>query len=172
MFVSLLLLVPAIALVPSASRSRGAATLRDSVDVSEYGLTLEDLQTPIPQEALDLLATGYDSTTRTESSLGSQGVAAWTETADEIEAVMTISGLRGQPIAALTVEATETSLYITGWGRLLWGCALKGVIDLPTLSFDIIDGPGMIPEISVKAKKLGPARWGGFIDSIGEESLI
>ena len=81
----------------SSSTSRSPV----SIDVSDLGLTMEDLEKPIPSDLLGdfrVTTSGYQSTSRIESN-NDEG-CMWEESSDAIEAALSIEGLRGQPVAA------------------------------------------------------------------------
>jgi len=111
---------------------------------------------------------GYESTLRSSTDQG----AAWSESADVVEVTLTILAMRGQPAAAMAIEATATSLTVTAWGRAIWTCVLRGTIDPNTASMIAEDGMGSLPILQFSARKAPAVWWGGFIKSIGEDSLI
>ena len=91
----------------------------------------------------------------------------------EVEATLTISGLRGQPAMSFAVEFTETTATLTAFGRQVWSCVLRGTIDPAASSFHVEDGMGMLPIVHVNVRKAANApRWGGLIQSIGEDSVL
>lgn len=117
-----------------------------------------------------MVTSGYESTSRVPGNTD-QG-AAWTESAETVGVTLTVPGLRGQPAASLSVEATDTTLTVTAWGRAIWSCVLRGAIDPNTASMSAEDGMAMLPMLKFSARKAGGGRWGGFIQAIGEDSLL
>lgn len=57
---------------------------------------------------------GAESTSRLPTSLDLG--CEWTETTARIEAILSLSGLRGQPAMALKVDLTDTTLTVTAFG--------------------------------------------------------
>ena len=150
------------------SDAAGSAT-----DVSDLGLTMADLEEKLDPEMLGggIESSGYQSTSRLSASSDDQGVV-WTESATEIEAELTIPGLRGQPAGAMAVALTETTCTVTAFGMLAWSCILVDEVDAASLQFSADDGPNMVPLLRVKATKRRPGRWGGFLRAIGEDSVL
>jgi hypothetical protein len=141
------------------------------ISVKDLGLTMEDVMKSFPKEMLqELVTSGYESTSRVPGNTD-QG-AAWAESAETVEVTLTVPGLRGQPAASLSIEATDTTLTLTAWGRAIWSCVLRGAIDPKTASMSAEDGMAMLPVIKFSARKAGAGRWGGFIQAIGEDSLL
>lgn len=151
--------------------SRMTAKSND-VDVSDLGLTMEDLNQPLPQELLQgISSTGYESTSRLPS-VEDDG-CEWTETADEISVKLRVPGLRGQPAAAASVLFSTTTISVSFFGRVVWSAILRGTIDPDASQFESEDGTEMIPLIKIQvAKAAASERWGGFILQVGEDSLI
>ena len=140
-----------------------------SVDVSDLGLTMEDLEAPLPKELTDGMASsGYESTQRTITDDG----CCWAETADRLEVALTIPGLRGQPAMALAAEVTSDTLTVTAFGRDVWSCILKGKCVPDSVETSTEDGVGALPTLRLSLAKATPERWGGFIESIGEDSVL
>ena len=158
----------------SSSSSRGGdahMSLSDTagVSVSDLGLTMADLEEALPSELLGGIdSSGYQSTSRLG---GDQGVV-WSESATEVEAELTIPGLRGQPAGAMAVAVTDTTCTITAFGMLAWSCVLLDEVDAASAQFSAEDGPSMVPVVRVKATKRRPGRWGGFLRAIGEDSVL
>lgn len=167
----LLLLTSADALLVASSHCRPTACVRmsGSIDVSDLGVTIEDLQAPLPAVAgLEVETSGAESVSRVSVNDGCR----WTETASEVDADLTIPGLLGQPAGSLAVEMTETTATITAFGTAVWSCVLRGTVD-PTLTKIAINAEGMQPVVAVAVTKTpGSGRWGGFIKQIGEDSLL
>ena len=92
-----------------------------AVDVSDLGLTMDDLTKPLPEDAA-LQTSGSESVSRIAENRGCQ----WTETASALKATLTIDGLRGQPASALAVELTATTATVTAFGQAVWSCVLRG----------------------------------------------
>eukprot|EP00967_Tisochrysis_lutea_P110615 scaffold173200_cov26-Tisochrysis_lutea.AAC.1 len=158
---------------PSATRGRPlqAAEAPQSVSVGDLGLTMDEVNERFPEEMLQgMVSSGYESTSRLPD--GTDEGAAWFESAERVEVTLTIPGLRGQPAASLAVEATENTLTITAWGRAIWSCVLRSNIDPNSATMSAEDGMGMQPIIKFAASKEVPGRWGGFIQNIGEDSLL
>ena len=84
------------------------------------------------------------------------------------------AGLRGQPAMAFAVEFTDTTLTLTAFGRQVWSCVLRGGIDPDASTFHVEDGIGMLPVVYVTVRKASASatRWGGLIESVGEDSLL
>ena len=112
---------------------------------------------------------GIDHTSRT--GIQDDG-CAWTERADSVEAVLRIPGLRGQPSGSLSVDATPTSCTVSSFGMAVWSCLLKGKANPESVAVDISDGADAIPTIELRVGKAegSSGRWGGFIESIGEDA--
>uniref|UniRef100_A0A7S4J5G7 Transmembrane protein n=1 Tax=Odontella aurita TaxID=265563 RepID=A0A7S4J5G7_9STRA len=135
---------------PSFRNSRlSASGAGAEEDVSDLGLTLDDLNAPLPPEFFSGLETsGYESTSRLADV--DDGGCAWSESSDEVEAVLTIPGLRGQPSACLALEVAETTVSVTAFGRVVWSCILRGECQPEgngATVFEAEDGPGMVPVI-------------------------
>lgn len=143
------------------------------VDVSDLGLTLSDLDKPIPvgpDGPPVVISMGVESTSGLPDRRD-EGVI-WQESRDTVDVVLTIPGLRGQPAAAMLAELTETTATITVFGRTIWSCVLRGRID-PRASTSSIRMDGMQPVVEISAYKVDPEpRWLGFIQSIGVDSVL
>ena len=62
---------------------------------------------------------------------------------------------------------------MTAFGRAVWSCVMRGEIDMDASTAEAADGADMLPVLRVSAKKrAGAARWGGFIRSVGEDSIL
>ena len=122
-------------------------------------------------EGGSLSNSGYESTSRLAGSTD-QG-CAWSETADGVEATITIPGLRGQPAASLAVELTATTATVTAFGQAVWSCLMRGEIEVERSSAQASDGEGMLPVLRIAVhKRPGSARWAGFVREIGEDSIL
>ena len=152
----------------SARRTSGTVRMRIE-DVSDLGLTMEDLKKPLPEEALE--TSGYESTSRLPNS-NDQG-CSWDESADALQAALTIPGLRGQPTMAVAVDLTSETITLTAFGMAVWSCVLRGAIEVDQSSSEVFDGEGALPIVRVALRKRDVGvRWGGMIKSIGEDSLL
>jgi len=144
-----------------------------SVDVSDLGLTLSDLDTPIPagpDGPSVVLTRGVESSSGLADKQD-EGIS-WQESRDTVEATLIIPGLRGQPAAAMLMELTETTATVTVFGRTIWSCILRGQID-PRASTSAIRLDGLQPVIEVAlAKARRDPRWNGFVASIGVDSVL
>lgn len=142
------------------------------VDVSDLGLTMDDLDQPLPTEVLQGMETsGYESTSRIPN-IDDQG-CQWIESATTLEATLNIPGLRGQPSGALAVQFSTTTITITAFGYTVWSCILKKEILPENATFTVKDGPDMTPIITISIPKKNPnERWGGLIEQIGEDSIL
>ena len=143
----------------------------NSLDVSDLGLTISDLEKPLPKELFDITSSGTESTSRVPS-VNDDG-CVWEENPDKIDVTLSIPGLRGQPPAALSLDLTKNTATLTAFGMAVWSCILRGNCDPESVSFNVSDGKDMIPliEISVEKAERGD-RWGGFIAQIGEDSIL
>eukprot|EP00560_Eucampia_antarctica_P007834 CAMPEP_0197828960 /NCGR_PEP_ID=MMETSP1437-20131217/5445_1 /TAXON_ID=49252 ORGANISM="Eucampia antarctica, Strain CCMP1452" /NCGR_SAMPLE_ID=MMETSP1437 /ASSEMBLY_ACC=CAM_ASM_001096 /LENGTH=217 /DNA_ID=CAMNT_0043430391 /DNA_START=86 /DNA_END=739 /DNA_ORIENTATION=+ len=150
----------------------GSSSSSFEVDVSDLGLTMDDLNAPLPPEMFGMSTSGYESTSIIRD-VEDDG-CAWTESAGQMEATLTIPGLRGQPAACLAVDyADDGSISVTAFGRIVWSCILRNKYLTDTATFTSEDGPDMVPVIEVSFQKaVGSERWGGFIAQIGENSLL
>ena len=154
---------------PTGSRCSGHITMKAAENVSDLGLTMADLEAPIPFDGIT--TRGVESASRTTDDGGCEFV----ETADQVEATLTIPGLRGQPAAAMKLDLTSDTATITVFGRAVWSCVLRGKIFTEASTSEMLTSPKtpMQPLVRLKVKKQpGAARWGGLIKSIGEDSLL
>ena len=141
---------------------------KKTVSVADLGLTIDDLQKPLPTEMAEGLQTsGVESVSRINEDSGCQ----WTETSGTIEATLTIPGLRGQPAGCLAVEVTETTATVTAFGQTTWSCILRGLVD-PGSARARIDADGMQPVVRLALDKVESLRWGGLIKQLGEDSIL
>jgi len=140
----------------------------NSIDVSHLGLTMDDLNAPLPPGAFELQKSGSESTSR----IADDGGCEWTEHADDVEAVLRIAALRGQPAACLAVTFAKTTATVTAFGYTVWSCVLRGTCVPLSGTFNVVDGADMVPVIQVTVAKESPEdQWGGLIAQIGENSL-
>mmetsp|Transcript_14336 Transcript_14336/g.17285 ORF Transcript_14336/g.17285 Transcript_14336/m.17285 type:complete len:198 (+) Transcript_14336:39-632(+) len=144
----------------------------EQFDVSDLGLTMEDLNAPLPKELLQgITSSGYESTTLVEDS-GDRG-CEWEENADTVDVTLKIPTLRGQPAACLACEVTETTATITAFGYAVWSCVLRGQAVAGSFDFKAEEGDDMTPAMALSVKKADPnERWGGFIAQVGENSIV
>ena len=164
--------------VPSLTQARCSTTTtfaeggnEGGIDVSDLGLTMDDLNAPLPEEAFQLTKSGTQSTSRVPG-VDDDG-CIWEETAEDMEVTLSIPGLRGQPPAALALDITKNTATITAFGYAVWSCILRGNCDPDTVSFSASDGADMVPLISISVKKADPSqRWDGFILQCGEDSIL
>jgi len=142
-----------------------------SIDVSDLGLTMEDLNAPLPNEMFAITSSGRESTSRIPS-VNDDG-CIWEEGVDTMDVTLSIPGLRGQPPAALSLDTTKNTVTITAFGMAVWSCILRGNCDPKSASFSATDGYDMTPLIKISMKKLEKnTRWGGFIAQVGEDSIL
>lgn len=142
------------------------------IDVSDLGLTMDDLNAPLPDQFLDGIETsGYESTSRIETV--QDDACMWTELPDSMKVTLAIPGLRGQPAMCLSVLTATNTLSITAFGRVVWSCILRGNVKPETASFEAQEGSDMIPIVTFEVDKAKSGeRWGGFILQIGEDSIL
>ena len=145
---------------------------KNEVDVSDLGLTMDDLNEALPPEMFGISTSGYESTSRI-TTVDDEG-CAWEESQDRMDVTLKIPGLRGQPTACLAVEfCDETSLTVTAFGMVVWSCLLRNTYKTDTASFEVKEGPDMTPIITLSLEKTNTSsRWGGFIEQIGENSIL
>jgi hypothetical protein len=68
---------------------------------------------------------------------------------------------------------SSTTATITAFGRPVWSCILKNQVDPEKAAFMTEDGAGMIPIVQLTVEKAAPSqRWEGFIEQIGEDSIL
>jgi hypothetical protein len=146
---------------------------RNEIDVSDLGLTMEDLQKPLPKELFSdaLTLSGYQSTSRLPE-VDDEG-CYWIENADDLDVTLQIPGLRGQPAACLSVLFSTTTISITAFGRVVYSVIQMGFSDPDDCSFITEDGEGMVPIIQLNIQKRDKGeRWGGYILQVGEDSIL
>lgn len=164
--------------VPSAQRARVPALIStsaqsdgDGIDVSDLGLTLDDLNAPLPDQMLQVASSGSESTSRIPG-VDDMG-CMWEEDKDSMDVTLSIPGIRGQPPAALDLALTKNTCTLTAFGYGVWSCILRGECLPESLSFSVTDGNDNVPLISISVDKAIPGeRWGGFIAGIGEDSIL
>eukprot|EP00980_Cylindrotheca_fusiformis_P015932 scaffold4663_cov109-Cylindrotheca_fusiformis.AAC.6 len=151
------------------------------MDVSDLGLTMDELNAPLPSDLLEVMVetSGYQSTSRLESV--KDDACMWTETPETIKAVLAIPGLRGQPPMCLSVLTATNTMSITAFGQVVWSCILKGYVKPDTARFQTEEGPDMVPIVTYEVEKEKEndggnsgtrERWDGFILQIGEDSIL
>ena len=134
---------------------------------------MEDLEAPLPVEMFTTTSSGYESTSRLPS-VDDQG-CRWTEdrSTKRIQVQLTIPGLRGQPAAALAVEAATQTLTVTAFGCVVWSAVLRGDIEPTSLQVvQVHEGDDRVPVIELSVEKSNAEPWGGFILQIGENSIL
>ena len=146
----------------------------DGVDVSDLGLTMDDLDAPLPEELFG--GSGGLETSGSQSTSGVPGNTdlgcEWTETPGTLAATLKIPGLRGQPAMALNIDLTDSTFVVTVFGMQVWSSVLKGLIDPSASTWSVEEGSDMTPLVQVELKKATAGRWGGLIDSIGVDSVL
>mmetsp|Transcript_5246 Transcript_5246/g.6747 ORF Transcript_5246/g.6747 Transcript_5246/m.6747 type:complete len:213 (+) Transcript_5246:84-722(+) len=146
----------------------------NSIDVSDLGITMADLEKPLHPELFSSIeSSGYQSTSRIPTTNDSG--CYWVEdiTDDTIDVTLSIPGLRGQPPQCLAVLFSTTTISVTAFGRVVWSCIQKGISVPDECSFYVDDGKDMIPVIQLSIqKKEEEKRWNGFILQVGEDSIL
>ncbi|CAJ1964793.1 unnamed protein product [Cylindrotheca closterium] len=142
------------------------------IDISDLGLTMDDLNAPLPSDLLEAVETsGYDSTSRVPDV--NDDACFWTETENKMEAIFAIPGLRGQPAMSLSVLTATNTISITAFGQVVWSCILRSEVNPETAVFETEEGSDMIPIVKFEVEKANYGeRWGGFILHIGEDSIL
>ena len=159
---------------PSAGPRRRRAAIRRAarggVDVSDLGLTMDDVEAPLPDAFFaGLASSGCESTSRAAPDEG----ARWRESRDEVAVTLTIPGLRGQPAGCLAVDMTATTATVTAFGYAVWSCVLRGEAVPGTARVEVTDGEDLVPVVKIACEKQAPGiAWGGFIESVGQDSLL
>lgn len=142
-----------------------------SIDVSDLGITMSELEKQIPKENFSLESSGCQSTSKIPS-VNDNG-CNWTENPEDLDVTLRIPGLVGQPAEALSVLFSTTTVSITAFGRIAWSAILMGISDIDDCSFLIVEGNDAIPIIQLNVgKRDKDERWGGFILQVGEDSLL
>jgi hypothetical protein len=141
------------------------------VDVSDLGLTTDDLKAPLPDLRDGLLTSGQESTSRHPGV--DDGGCCWSESSTEMEVTLQLPGLRGQPAAVLAWALTDQTATVTAFGRDVWSCVLRGRCRPETARAAAEDGEGGLPTLRLQvAKEPSDVRWGGFIAHVGEDSIL
>lgn len=158
----------------SAERTACKLSSPKEVDVSDLDLKLDDLNAPLPSEIFQgISVSGYQSTSRIPSV--QDDACMWTEDANQIQATLAIPGLRGQPPAALSVLFASNTCTVSAFGYAVWSCILRGDVTPESASYNVRDGPDMVPIIELqvdKVKTTNEKLWGGFILQVGEDSIL
>ena len=142
-----------------------------SIDVSDLGLTVADLEKKIPIHNFSFESQGYQSTSCIPD-VNDNG-CEWVENTEDLDVTLRIPGLRGQPAEALSVLFSSTTISITAFGRIVWSAIQMGISDTDDCTFFIVDGEDGIPIIQLNVRKRDlDERWGGFILQIGEDSIL
>lgn len=142
-----------------------------SVDVSDLGLTMDDLEKKIPIHNFSFESSGYQSTSRIPD-VNDNG-CYWVENADDLDVTLRIPGLRGQPAEALSVLFSTTTVSVTAFGRIVWSAIQMGISDLDDCMFLTAEGEDGVPTIQLNVgKRDKDERWGGFILQVGEDSIL
>jgi len=166
-----------ITLADSSSSGNSESAAVTSIDVSDLGLTMDDLEKPIPSELFGdfkVTTSGYQSTSRVES-VDNEG-CLWEESGDAIDVTLSIEGLRGQPVAAMDLAFSKTTCTVTVFGYAVWSCVLRGECVPESATYQIQEGYDRTPVITLsivkKKESASDGRWGGFIETIGEDSIL
>jgi len=142
-----------------------------SIDVSDLGLTISDLEKKIPTHNFSLESSGYQSTSRLPD-VDDEG-CYWVENPEDMDVTLRIPGLRGQPAEALNVLFSTTTTSITAFGRIVWSTIQMGISDTSDCTFLTLDGEDGIPIVQLNVRKRDlDERWGGFILQVGEDSIL
>ena len=142
-----------------------------SIDVSDLGLTMSDLEQKIPIHNFSIESSGYQSTSRIPD-VNDDG-CYWVENPEDIDVTLRIPGLRGQPAEALSVLFSTTTVSVTAFGRVVWSAIQMGISNVDSCSFLTEEGSDGIPIIQLNVGKRDvDERWGGFILQIGEDSIL
>mmetsp|Transcript_18982 Transcript_18982/g.40024 ORF Transcript_18982/g.40024 Transcript_18982/m.40024 type:complete len:195 (-) Transcript_18982:310-894(-) len=142
-----------------------------SVDVSDLGLTMADLEKKIPIHDFSFESSGYQSTSRIPD-VNDNG-CYWVENPEDLDVTLRIPGLIRQPAEALSVLFSTTTVSVTAFGRIVWSAIQMGVSDVDDCTFLTEEGADGVPIIQMNIRKRDvDERWGGFILQIGEDSLL
>jgi hypothetical protein len=144
----------------------------NQIDISDLGLTMTDLNAPLPSGFWEsIVTTGYESTSMISSV--QDDACMWTDNGPSMKVALAIPGLRGQPPACLSILCAKNTVSITAFGRVVWSAILRGEVLPETLKFEARDGLDMIPVLELDLQKADAnARWDGFILQIGEDSIL
>ena len=156
-----------------SSESSSIATTE--IDVSDLGLTMDDLNAPLPKDLFQVIETsGYESTSRIPSVY--DDACFWTETPTDVSVLLALPGLRGQPPMALSVLTSRNTISVAVFGRIVWSAILRGETMPETATFETREGVDFVPVIEYTVQKADDAnsqrRWDGFILQVGEDSLL
>ena len=156
-----------------SSESSSIATTE--IDVSDLGLTMDDLNDPLPKDLFQVIETsGYESTSRIPSVY--DDACFWTETPTDVSVLLALPGLRGQPPMALSVLTSRNTISVAVFGRIVWSAILRGETMPETATFETREGVDFVPVIEYTVQKADDAnsqrRWDGFILQVGEDSLL
>ena len=161
-------------LLPSSSLFASSDTTEDnvvSIDVSDLGLTMSDLEKEIPIHNFSVESSGYQSTSRIPD-VDDQG-CYWVENAEDLDVTLRIPGLIGQPAEAISVLFSTTTVSVSVFGRIVWSAIQMGISDLDDCSFMTDEDEYGKPIIQLNVRKRDlDERWGGFILQIGEDSIL
>ena len=142
-----------------------------SIDVSDLGITMSDLDKKIPANNFSLESSGYSSTSRI-TDVDDSG-CYWVENPEDIDVTLRIPGLRGQPAEATSVLFSTTTISVSVFGRIVWSAIQMGISDIDDCTFLTLDGEDGIPIIQLNVRKRDlDERWGGFILQVGEDSIL
>ena len=142
-----------------------------SIDVSDLGLTIADLEKKIPIHNFSLESSGYQSTSRLPD-VDDEG-CYWVENPEDLDITLRIPGLRGQPAEALSVLFSTTTTSITAFGRIVWSTIQMGISNTDDCTFMTLDGEDGVPIVQLNIRKRDlDERWGGFILQVGEDSIL
>ncbi len=151
----------------SSNNSNGVV----SIDVSDLGITMSDLDKKIPIHNFSFESSGYQSTSRIPD-VNDDG-CYWVENPEDIDVTLRIPGLRGQPAEALSVLFSTTTVSVAAFGRIVWSAIQMGISDIDDCMFLTEDGSDGVPVIQLSVKKRDvDERWGGFILQVGEDSIL
>ncbi len=156
---------------PSSLRSEVNDDGVISIDVSDLGLTIADLEKKVPTQNFSLESSGYQSTSRLPE-VDDEG-CYWVENPEDMDVTLRIPGLRGQPAEALDVLFSTTTVSITAFGRIVWSAIQRGITDTSDCTFLTLDGEDGVPIVQLNIRKRDlDERWGGFILQVGEDSIL
>ena len=142
-----------------------------SIDVSDLGLTMSDLEQKNRIHNFSIESSGYQSTSRIPD-VNDDG-CYWVENPEDIDVTLRIPGLRGQPAEALSVLFSTTTVSVTAFGRVVWSAIQMGISNVDACSFLTEEGSDGIPIIQLNVGKRDvDEHWGGFILQIGEDSIL
>ena len=130
-----------------------------SVDVSDIGLTMEDLQVKLEDWNVKSFGTS------------SKGYYNWVEGITMVEVEMIHPGIRGQPLEAIRVDFTSTTVTVCVFGYAVWSGVLAGSAE-PSRSTYALSSNGVQPIITFSIEKSDESRWNEFISSVGVDSLL